>query len=689
MKKRFRPSLPPCWRQLRAAFWTAAFLAVVPSPSAFSQTSAGIPPHWKAAWENPPLDCRPMQIVHGVAPGFARADGMEQILGENRDSATSRQDSEEGMEYFLRRGRGGIVCNVAADQYLESAEHWQTLVQAVDVCSKLGMQVWIYDEKGYPSAGAGGLVLRGHPEFEALVLAFSGTNLSDPTAFFLRPAYEHTHAANNYHAKRRYPNLLDDRATRRFIEVTHEAYYRRLEPHFGTTIRAFFTDEPSLMAVDLGPIPEPAGSKVPVDDPLDPNVPKLPTVPWAYDLADRYAERYHESLEARRPSLFAGDTEEDREARRRYWSLVGDLTAERYFGQIRDWTRAHRTASSGHNLHEESIIHHVPLYGNGLKAISMMDIPGLDMLTSDPQAVMHAGWQTAAMPLSGALLRGNRRVMTEVSDFAQKMSGAGPAPLEAMLATAAWQAAWGVTEFTLYYSPEDRSPEENLQYGLFVGRLNAVLRDALPVPQVGLYYPIRDLWSEYRPVAEPLRLVSQSERAQELAGSYYRLGQSLQRRQIPFVLVDHEFFAAGRVTAEGKLRLGGAELSALLLPSSAELPPDAAKVAADWRAAGGKVIQDTAAQPIGVNNVRDAVTPDIVVEPPEDALTLGRFTRDGREILLLVNVGSSEWTGHVRSPKLGTWQILNPHSATAEYREVGAEGLSLTLPPREARILVR
>ncbi|GAB4132496.1 hypothetical protein [Thermopirellula anaerolimosa] len=684
MRKRSK-SIPPCGiSSLRAGFLAAAVCLTV-SPAALAQAGEGIPAEWKAAWENPPLECRPMQIVHGVAPRFARADGMEQILGEKRDSAVS----DEGMEYFLRRGRGGIVCNVAFDQYLESEQHWQTLIQAVDTCSKLGMQVWIYDEKGYPSASAGGLVLRGHPEFEALVLAFSGTDLSDPAAFFLRRAYEHTHAANNYHAKRRYPNLLDDRATQRFIEVTHEAYFRRLQPHFGTTIRAFFTDEPSLMAVDLGPIPEPAGSKVPVEDPVDPNVPKLPTVPWVYDLADRYAERYHQNLEECRKSLFAGDTEEDREVRRRYWSLVGDLTAERYFGRIQHWTQAHRTASSGHNLHEESIIHHVPLYGNGLKAISMMDIPGLDMLSSDPQAVMHSGWQTAAMPLSGALLRGNRRVMTEVSDFAQKMSGAGPAPLDAMLATAAWQAAWGVTEFTLYYSPEDRSREENLQYGLFVGRLNTVLRDAMPVRQVGLYYPIRDLWTEYRPVAGPLRLDSQSERAQRLVSSYYRLGQSLQRRQIPFVLTDHDFLAAGKVTPEGRLHLGGVELSALLVPMDAELPPEAAKVVAEWEAAGGKVIRDNAERPIGVNNVRSEVVPDVVVEPADDALTLGRFSRNGRDILLLVNVGRSEWSGRVRSSKSGAWLVLNPHSAESESRGADAEGVSITLPPRETRILVQ
>ena len=93
--------------------------------------------------------------------------------------------------------------------------------------------------------------------------------------------------------------------------------------------------------------------------------------------------------------------------------------------------------------------------------------------------------------------------MTEVSDFSQKQGGSGPADLDAMRATAAWQAAWGVTEFTLYYSPADRPAAEYRAYADFVGRLNAV-HAARPDPtKVLLYYPIYDLWAEYRPVAEP------------------------------------------------------------------------------------------------------------------------------------------------------------------------------------------
>ena len=89
--------------------------------------------------------------------------------------------------------------------------------------------------------------------------------LADP--FMLRAAYEHTHASNNYHAARRYANLLDDRAVASFIDVTHNAYYERLKPLFGQTVQAMFTDEPSLIAVNIGQIPEEVRQRVKVDDP--------------------------------------------------------------------------------------------------------------------------------------------------------------------------------------------------------------------------------------------------------------------------------------------------------------------------------------------------------------------------------------------------------------------------------------
>ncbi len=69
---------------------------------------------------------------------------------------------------ILRRGFGGIVTNVSThNDYLRSDEEWAVLAHLAAECERLGLRLWIYDENGYPSGGAGGLTLAENPDFEA------------------------------------------------------------------------------------------------------------------------------------------------------------------------------------------------------------------------------------------------------------------------------------------------------------------------------------------------------------------------------------------------------------------------------------------------------------------------------------------------------------------------------------------
>ena len=43
-----------------------------------------------------------------------------------------------------------------------------------------------------------------------------------------------------------YTALMDPAAVDRFIELTHEQYYKRLKPYFGKLIKGIFTDEPEI-----------------------------------------------------------------------------------------------------------------------------------------------------------------------------------------------------------------------------------------------------------------------------------------------------------------------------------------------------------------------------------------------------------------------------------------------------------
>ncbi len=664
----------PCIIALLVFGWGACAMA---AESGSKSAGPDWPDAWREAWSSPPAALRPLQIVHGVAPARATLAGM-----------TALRDV----------GLGGIVCNVNFAEYMRSATHWDTLVKAVEACQRAGLVVWLYDEDGYPSGSAGGLVLETDPAFEALALTYDAAR-SEP--FVLRPAYEHTHASNNFYAARRYPNLIDDGATRCFVDKTHEAYWRRLRPHFGKTIYAFFTDEPSLMPVNLGQLPDHVRKRVRVVDPLDEKgVKPLPAVPWCRDLPDQYRQRYGEDLMPLRRSLFAGDTDADRRVRRRFWALIADLIAERYFGRIQDWCRAHRVASSGHTLWEEQVVHHVPIEGNALKALTRMDVPGMDMLSSDPGTVLHGGWLTASLPTSAALFNGGRRVMTEVSDFAQRMAKKGPASIAQMQGTAAWQAAFGVTEFTSYYGSIGQivnsvdagkkrgNPETCRAWCDYVGRLNALLRDAKLNPNVLLYYPIYDLWAEYRPVAERLTLQSQSKRAQQIAGSFLQLGRRLVAGQISFALTDHELLATGQVH-DGGLSIGKQRFDAILLPAGVVLPEAAGAVVDRFRAAGGCVMVDgDASAPIDPDRLAK-YRPTGHLTPPCGHVVLGRFAREGRELLLLVNAGGRDYAGEVAVAGKGAWRRADPATGVVQPCGPGQDGgIPVSIPKHAATLLV-
>jgi hypothetical protein len=619
---------------------------------------------WWAAWSEPPVECRPLQILHGVPRGQATAAAMKKLK---------------------ELGLGGIVCNVDFKNYLVSEDHWDNLIQAVEACREVGLIVWIYDEEGYPSGAAGGLVLKRNPEYEALALTY---DKSRKEPFVLRPAYEHTHASNNFYAARRYPNLIDDKAVQCFIETTHEAYWRRLKKHFGKTIQALFTDEPSLMAVNIGPLPDNVRKNVRVVDRLDEKIKPLPSVPWAGDLPEKYRKRYGQDLLAVRRSLFEGNDKSDRDVRRRFWSLVSDLVAERYFGGLQEWAQAHGVASSGHTLWEETPLHHVPLEGNALKALGRMDIPGLDLLNSDPEAVIYSGWLTAGLPASAAILNGRRKVMTEVSDFSQRMAGKGNASPANMQAVAAWQAALGVTEFTLYYSRGERSAGEYLAYCDFVGRLNSVLREARPVPEVLLYYPIYDLWAEYIPVAEKLTIQSQSKRMQQIQKSFLELGQRMVRRQISFAVVDHELLAGAEVR-NSDLIIGPQRFKALVLPVGVDLPKPAIKKLGRFGDASGRIFRAKASQPEIDFDTLAGIYESGVLSVKSDRIIVGRFIRDERDILLVVNVGTKPYIGAVTAKNAAEWLVAEPTSGRFERAKIVEAGqISISLPPRGALVLI-
>jgi hypothetical protein len=307
---------------------------------------------------NPPAASRIIKIIHSWPDDPAAQDALIRSLSG--------------------QGFGGVVCNVSFADYLQSEAKWKAFVRAMNEAKRAGFSLWLYDEKGYPSGTAGGLVLRDHPEWEArglliadtesrgglvtlevppgnqvLVGAFPVTagkldqkamvNLSaevrDAKLSWQAPAgvwrvlaitedrlYDGTHASMSLSEHIPYLNLLQPEPTARFLQLTHQAYAEHLGNDLGAWFRSTFTDEPSLMSLFLKPMP-------------------YRVLPWSANLAAEFEKRHRYRVQDFLPALVADAGPNTAKVRYDYWETVGQLVSESYFGQIQRWCEKHHVRS--------------------------------------------------------------------------------------------------------------------------------------------------------------------------------------------------------------------------------------------------------------------------------------------------------------------------------------------------------
>ncbi len=640
------------------------------------QKTSLMPDEWVKSWSSPPVKYRPLQIVHGA---------------DIRNKAVYFKDT---------CGLGGVVCNVAfGENYLKSEADWKVFVDGVKAMQKQGLRVWIYDEDGYPSLGAGGRVLEADKSLEALEMVYDKANPQNP--FAVRPCYEFTHACNNFYVARRYPNPLNPQATQKFIELTHQSYYSHLGPDLYGNVEAFFTDEPSMMAANLGQLREDVRKNVKVTDPLDANKKNLPMVSWDTSLPEKYKAKYAEDLMSSLPSLFYGNDEKDKVIRQKFWSLLAEIDQTNYYKAIQSWLKSTSKVNkgkgpvaSGHGLREENPSCHVPLDGNKLLVSSGFDIPGLDQLNSDPDIWNYSAWMAAFFPNSSATLNGQRRVMCEMSDFEQTLHGKGPVDLQHMQAATAWQMAFGVTDFTLYYAitygqkyPYRREPEYK-EYCNFVGRVNSILMEAKPVRKTLLYYPIYDLQRKYIPTAEKADSENQNERVQTLEKSFDHLGRNLLKAQIQFVLADYLTLEKAIVNSNGTIQIGKNQYSSIVFPKGITLPESIADILEKAKNKGLKIVYaDNYEETPSSGQLAQLIGTDEKLLPSDESIAFGKYAREGLDIFAMVNSGNKTYTGKLKVERGKQYIELDPQTGNiSDEQQIKDHSINLTLAPLQMKL---
>jgi hypothetical protein len=691
------------------------------------------------AFRDPDRRFRPLQIIHGMDHHYV--------------------DGEPRLKSFLQKlvsqGTGGIVTNVSFTDYLTSPRQWDILREGIRKAADLGLRVWLYDEKGYPSGTAGGYVTRANPNFCALGLACytleaaAGESLCFPmpvscrvfvwagairstaqavkadfidltdqvdawqtlrwdppdgswTVLYLaeRLMYEGTHASQNVSDFKFYINTLDPAAVREFIRVTHEAYARELTPELWQHIDAIFTDEPSLMTQYLPELPERFHGKIDVvDSPVFNDRP--PAVPWVNGFLERFREIKGRDLAPLLYALFYSESKEACCARQDYYEVVTSLYAGAFFEQIQDWCKAHGIESSGHVLLEEGILDHAGFEGSLMAVLRRLDLPGLDMLNSDPRDMIQRGsfmgdsFMAAKQAASAAHLSGRQRVHSESSDWEQRNQGRF-ASLDERRGQANLQFVLGVNLITSYFGWEELGEDCRRQYNDTVGRLSALLTGGSHICDVGILYPIRTVWAHYLPSLEaPKTWADRTVRsawADQVNQTYPALVKELLTHQVDADIIDEEFICAASIH-NGRLEFNGESYSAVILPPIDALDLQTARVLERFARAGGTLISTGALpslagtlpetptlrslladlfQPGGlgrttsigqvVSVLRGCIPPDLALTTPNPDIFYTHRRLQGREVYFVVNNSSQPTSVRLSLRAPGPYQVFQPAS---------------------------
>lgn len=634
--------------------------------------------------------------------------------------------------------------------YLLNDAAWNVFLNGVRLAKEQGFRVWLYDEEGYPSGAAGGLTLKGHPELEArgifLIKCYGEGNegraidLPDEAdrfiharvypmdgdkvlyeksqvvphgkyrvetqgmggrwllaAFAEKTMFEGTHAANNVFEKRRYINILNAEAVKRFIELTYDAYAYAFGSAFSQTFDAAFTDEPSTMVSYLN-----------TDQEYD-----YAVVPWDAALPDLFAQMHGYELWPHLLSLFEGDDPEQLYVRRHFYDTVTEMISTSYFQQIADWCDQHGIQFSGHLLLEERLAHHALFSGSLMQVLRHMHAPGVDMLTTKPERVLQDGWYLSPKYVSSvAHVNGRKVVMSETSAH-MEVSRREDFTLREMIGTANLQYLLGVNLITSYYdwvkfegggndqatvqldSKSVYTKPNYAKYNEYVGRLSVMLRDASHAAEIGVYYPIESAHAYMLPSRRSVNGPDADFHPDLMAieSHLHEIAMSLLTDGRDFNFIDAEALRSGDVK-DGHIRIGTLDISVIVMPSMRLIPVDVLQKLQLFEKRGGHVIwsgrvPDLGESPSETEIVRKAlngidsadllstldkliprrITVTVTAGADNPRVFVGHYFRDGEDLFFLVNASPNEvelavnvaskddikvfdpWNGDVRNEK--------------------------------------
>lgn len=454
-----------------------------------------------------------------------------------------------------------VWCSTKMEPDYLTPEFIDVYAKVVRRAGELGMHTYLYDEGGWPSGGACGLVAAADKEGRFvprdIVLDKNGG------VAVRERRYPQGRAA--------YPSVVEKGTTQKFIELTHDAYAPKLGKDLGTTSRIVFTDEPSR-----------PGNRPDVSFGWTADFPEVFRAKKGYDIMPHVAEllrRYNDS--------------DDRLAAMRIdiQDVMADLFVERYLLPLRDWCRAHGMLSGGH-LNGEDVPENAPEYGHGsvLRSLRAMDVPGVDAIWRQLFPSV-ADMPAAALPFpryasSAMRQNGGRFALSE--SFAIYGDSTTPAQMKWVVdyqlvrgintfvfgAYAQSNAGSWMTAFEPHSGPVVPYWDFQPHWFGYVERSCRFMSQGRSGAEIAVLYDVRGLWAG-------------GIDRETAAWNHYAIAKTLDRMNCDYDFVDDNQLAAAELLPDGRMKIGEMIYRAIVLPTSKWMLEAARKKCEEFKSAGG------------------------------------------------------------------------------------------------------
>lgn len=271
---------------------------------------------------------------------------------------------ERQISEFKKRGYGGFFMHARAVLQIDymGKEWFDVCKAAIKKAEELDLEVWLYDENGWPSGFANGRVPACGDDFVAKHIYFSQGcpgNIADIIGAYAKCGNKYQFVTDIEKADlfccigrlAGYTDLLNAKSVGAFIKYTHEEYKKELGEYFGNVIKGIFTDEPQTVG----------------------------KYPYTNALPEEFYKEYQINF-VENAWMLNSELPETMPFKYKVCKLFAKMFSENFTYQIENWCNNNNLIFTGHFSNEDGLCYQTKVNFNLLEHYRNMSRPGIDFL---------------------------------------------------------------------------------------------------------------------------------------------------------------------------------------------------------------------------------------------------------------------------------------------------------------------